>query len=301
MAQKDTSPKALAGLAAGLADGLEARLQRNAPGFTRAERALSNYMLANIERLPFDTAASIADTVGVSKMTVSRFLRKNGYQGLADVRQELRRQFTIGDLQVSGRVERFLRGKGQDEKLSEALSLEIEALVKVYERVQTPEWNRVVEAISTAPEVMVAGFQMMDGIASIFEIRLQLLRRGVRRIDTRNGTLAEIHDAPPASLLILFEMRRYGALSRKIAQMAREQGHVVVVVSDPHCDWAGEVSDIALTVSTESRLFWDSQTAFLGLTNLMLDAVAQRLQDSIGARASVLDRMVSRFGLVTGG
>ncbi len=293
MAQRNTSPKA--------STGLEARLQRNAPAFTRAERALSNYMLANIERLPFDTAASIADTVGVSKMTVSRFLRKNGYQGLADVRQELRRQFTIGELQVSGRVERFLRGKGQDEKLSEALSLEIEALVKVYERVQTPEWDGVVEAISTAPEVMVAGFQMMDGIASIFEIRLQLLRRGVRRIDTRNGTLAEIHDAPPASLLILFEMRRYGALSRKIAQMAREQGHVVVMVSDPHCDWAAEVSDIALTVATESRLFWDSQTAFLGLTNLLLDAVAQRLQDSIGARASVLDRMVSRFGLVTGG
>ena len=110
-----------------------------------------------------------------------------------------------------------------------------------------------------------------------------------------------VAEEPPASLLILFEMRRYGALSRKIAQMAREQGHVVVMVSDPHCDWAAEVSDIALTVATESRLFWDSQTAFLGLTNLLLDAVAQRLQDSIGARASVLDRMVSRFGLVTGG
>ncbi len=285
----------------GPAGGLELRLHRNAPGFTRSERALANYMLSNIERLPFDTAASIADTVGVSKMTVSRFLRKNGYQGLAEVRQELRRKFTIGDLQVSSRVERFLQGGGQNEKLSEALTLEIEALVKVYETVSTPEWERVVEAISRVPEILVTGFQMMDGIASIFEIRLQLFRRGVRRIDTRNGTLAEIHDAPPGSMLILFEMRRYSALSRKIAQLARELGHFVVIVSDPHCDWSHEVSDVSLMVSTESRLLWDSQAAFLSLMNLLLDAVAQRLKDSIGTRAAVLDQMVNRFGLLSGG
>lgn len=108
-----------------------------------------------------------------------------------------------------------MQGKGQGEKLSEALTLEIEALVKVYEKVSTPEWERVVEAISSAPEILVAGFQMMEGIASIFEIRLQLLRRGVRRIDEANGTLAEIYDAQPASALILFEMRRYSALSRE--------------------------------------------------------------------------------------
>lgn len=283
----------------GSAGGLELRLQMNAHSFTRAERALANYMLSNIERIPFDTAGTIAEAVGVSTMTVSRFLRKNGYQGLAEIRRELRRKFTIGDLQVSGRVDRFLKGKDQDEKHAEALNLEIEALVKVYECAGTPEWDRVVAALSTAPEVLVAGFQMMEGIASIFEVRLQLLRKGVRRIDTGNGTLAEIHDAPPRSILILFEMRRYGALSKKIAQSASEHGHYVVLVSDPHCDWAREVSDDHLIVSTETRLFWDSQAPFLSLMNLLLDAVAQRLRDGIGGRAAALDKMVSRFGLLS--
>lgn len=280
-------------------DSLELRLQMNAHSFTRAERALANYMLSNIERIPFDTASTIADAVGVSTMTVSRFLQKNGYQGLAEIRRELRRKFTIGDLQVSGRVDRFLKGKGQGEKHAEALNLEIEALVKVYESAATPEWGRVVDALSTAAEVLVAGFQMMEGIASIFEVRLQLLRKGVRRIDTRNGTLAEIHDAPAGCILILFEMRRYGSLSKKIAQSAREHGHYVVIVSDLHCDWAIDVSDDQLMVSTETRLFWDSQAAFLSLINLLLDAVAQRLRDGISGRAAALDKMVSRFGLLS--
>ena len=117
----------------GSAVGLELRLQTNAHSFTRAERALANYMLSNIERIPFDTAATIAEAVGVSTMTVIRFLRKNGYQGLAEIRRELRRKFTIGDLQVSGRVDRFLKGKDQDVKLAETLNLGVEALVKVYE------------------------------------------------------------------------------------------------------------------------------------------------------------------------
>lgn len=283
----------------GAADGLETRLQRNVPLFTRAERALANYMLSNIERIPFETASSIADTVGTSKMTVSRFLRKNGYQGLAEVRRELRREFAIGNHQVSNRVDRFLRSRSQDEKLRITLDLEIEALVKVHELVATPQWERVVEAVSFAPEVLVTGFQMMEGIASIFEIRLQLLRPAVRRIDTKNGSLAEIYDAPRNSVLILFEMRRYGALSKKIAQSAREHGHYVVIVSDPHCDWAHDVSDDVLMVSTETRLFWDSQAAFLSLSNLLLDAVAQKLKDSIGTRAKALDSMVNQFGLLT--
>lgn len=280
-------------------DSLEARLQRNVPLFTRAERALASYMLSNIERIPFETASSIADTVGTSKMTVSRFLRKNGYQGLAEVRRELRRKFAIGNYQVSNRVDRFLKAKSQDDKLRVTLDLEIEALVKVYELVVTPQWDRIVEAVGSAPEVLVAGFQMMDGIASIFEIRLQLLRPGVRRIDTRNGSLAEIHDAPRGSVLILFEMRRYGALSKKIAQSAREHGHYVVMISDPHCGWSSDVSDDVLLVSTETRLFWDSQAAFLSLTNLLLDGVAQKLKGSIATRAKALDAMVNQFGLLT--
>lgn len=280
-------------------DGLETRLQRNAQNFTRAERALANYILSNIERIPFETASSIAEAVGTSKMTVSRFLHKNGYQGLAEIRRELRRKIAIGNHQVSNRVDRFLKTKGGNDKLRESLDLEIEALVKVYEHAVTPEWERVVEAVSSAPEVLVAGFQMMDGIASIFEIRLQLLRAGVRRVDTTNGSMAEIHDAPRDSVLILFEMRRYGALSKKIAQSAREHGHYVVIISDLHCDWAYEVSDAVLMVSTETRLFWDGQAAFLSLMNLLLDAVAQSLKDSIGSRAKALDHMVNKFGLLS--
>jgi DNA-binding MurR/RpiR family transcriptional regulator len=281
-----------------LNETLEQRLRTGRAKFTRAERALANFMQANLERIPFETAASLADIVGTSKMTVSRFLRKIGYQGLAEVRNELRRKLALGGPQVSSRVDRFLKKKSHGERLGQSLELEIEALVKVYEQATTPAWQRILDAIINAEEVLVAGFQLMEGIASIFEIRLQLLRGGVCRLDGRNGSFAELFDAPMGSVLILFEMRRYSSLSEKLAHAARERGIMVVVISDPHCAWANDIANDVLVVLTESRLLWDGQAVFLSLINLLLDAVGQRLDDSIRARAKSLDQMVARFGLL---
>ena len=46
--------------------------------FTVAERMIAGWLLDNMASIPFETAASIGQRVGVSAMTVSRFLKSMG-------------------------------------------------------------------------------------------------------------------------------------------------------------------------------------------------------------------------------
>ena len=69
---------------------LEDRIKAQFSKMTRSERSVASYMLANLHLLPFESAADIASNVGVSQMTVGRFLRSIGYRGIGNVKRDLR-------------------------------------------------------------------------------------------------------------------------------------------------------------------------------------------------------------------
>ena len=57
---------------------------------TKAEQKLAAYLLSRPDCLVLETAATIAGNVGISPMTVGRFLRKLGFDGLSDMRHQLK-------------------------------------------------------------------------------------------------------------------------------------------------------------------------------------------------------------------
>ena len=73
-----------------MTSSLAEKLRSGFPNLTRSEKAVANYMLAHLKSLPYETAASIAESAGVSSMTVSRFLRGLGYRGLSELKEQLR-------------------------------------------------------------------------------------------------------------------------------------------------------------------------------------------------------------------
>ena len=275
------------------------RLRAEFSDYTRAEKAVASYLLANISRLPFETAATIAEAVGVSQMTVGRFLRARGYTGLSDLKRELRAQPVATPVLISDRVARLTQSEGGD-RLRTSFEGEVEALLGVYELVETPNWRRVVDHLTGAERVNVAGFQTVEGLASVFTQRLSYLRSGARLLDGRDGTFADLFEgSDPAgggAFLFLIEMRRCTRVARLLAEEATARGVPVAILCDGHCGWAHDVSDMVLSVSTDSNLFWDSQTPFTSALSLLLDETANRLGDQVIARTRHLAALQDRFG-----
>ena len=69
---------------------LQKKLKSRWDTFTTSEQKIATHLLQNPGGIPFETAASLGQRVGVSAMTVGRFLRNLGYAGLNELKEELR-------------------------------------------------------------------------------------------------------------------------------------------------------------------------------------------------------------------
>jgi DNA-binding MurR/RpiR family transcriptional regulator len=275
---------------------LAERLSRDYPTLTKSEKAIASYMLANLHSLPFETAASIAESVGVSQMTVGRFLRSLGYRGLSDLKETMRTEFDATPLLVSDRVNRIRTNAEGDSKLWDNFELEMNAILGVYELRGTEPWRNAVDALATAGRVFVAGFQTVSGIASDFAARLDYVRPSTHYLDGRNGTFSELLAGTDISTcLVLYEMRRYTKLSHQLARAAAEAGATIVIICDNHCYWARDYTANVLSVSTDSHLFWDTQTPFLSLNGLLLDDLIAELGEAVAERIGLMRTLQDRF------
>ncbi len=268
---------------------------------TRSERSIASYMLGNLHLLPFENAADIAARVGVSQITVGRFLRSIGYAGIGEVKNELRDAALSPGLKIGERLER-LRATGHAGKDTHRnLQHEVNALVSVYEVVGSPLWDKAVGRLVESDTVFVAGFQTISGMAADFSARLVYLRPGVTALDGSDGTFADLLAGRwTRPCLMLFEMRRYTKCSQLLAQKAQQRGIDLIIVCDRHCHWAADHTDMVFSVNTDSTLFWDNQSPFLSLTNLMLDQVARRLKRTVAARLKAMAELQDGFGAFQG-
>jgi DNA-binding MurR/RpiR family transcriptional regulator len=230
-------------------------------------------------------------------MTVGRFLRSLDYSGIGEVKDELRHAAVSPGLLIKDRLERIHASSGAGDALRDNLQLEINALIRVYEFVGTPVWERAMTRLCEADQVFVAGFQTVSGLASDFAARLLYLRPGVSVLDGRDGIFADLFaGSAKTPCVVLFEMRRYTRFSRLLAEQAQQRGIPTVMICDRHCHWAGDYSDTVFSLDTDSKLFWDCQSPFLSLSNLMFDQIVRRLEGTVDARLKAMTALQEQFG-----
>jgi DNA-binding MurR/RpiR family transcriptional regulator len=280
-----------------LTKSLRERLGDAAKSASKAERALANYMLAELASLPFETAASLATKVKLSEPTVGRFCRAIGYDGFKDLKKNLQNDmgdqpWLIGD-RLRELQEQTIAGK---DHLSRGLELEIAALVSVYETAQLPEWVLVVQRLATAQSVFVVGFQTERGIAQIFVHQLQYLRDKVQLVDLASGNFADVLATQnPDATLVIFEARRYSRHAKLLASEAKAAGIPVTLITDPYCDWGHSVADEVFVVPTSFNLFWESTAQMASLANLLVNSVFMELGPDVQDRMNKVAQLYGKF------
>jgi DNA-binding MurR/RpiR family transcriptional regulator len=259
------------------------RLRAEMDDLTEAERLIANFILADRQAVPFETAASLAKRLGVSAVTVGRFSRRMGYRNFRELKAELK--FDRGALPwASGEhFDQLIAGGGNPAQLERDFNLTVAGIGEVYRLARTAEWDAIVGLLSDADEVLVAGFQTERGVAAHFAHTLQYARPEVRLADLSAGNFADVLalEGGRARLLLIVETRRYSRQAQLLAAEAGAAGLTIVFVTDKYCHWARKYTPHVLALSTESAMFWDSMVTIVAALTLLANGVAIRL----GARA----------------
>lgn len=276
---------------------LRQRLAQSLATATRAEAAIASFFLNNLDQLPFETAASVAEKIGVSEASVGRYCRSLGYAHFKALKSSLQmdlgeRAWLIGD-RLREFAEAAQDGPGA---LQRGLERDMAMLVANYETAASPAFDRVARRLARMPKVFVAGFQTERGHAQYLCNLLQYLRPEVHLADLAGGSFAELLLVPPGqACLVIFDARRYSRLSRGLAQAAMAAGLPVTLITDPYCDWAhGLVSEV-FTVKVELGQFWDATSGFANLSGLLVNAVFQNLGPEVEARMTQVSNLYNGF------
>jgi DNA-binding MurR/RpiR family transcriptional regulator len=282
-------------------DSVRQRLSASLEQGTKAERALATYMLANLNTLPFETAATLGAKVQVSEPSVGRFCRSLGYRHFKALKADLQgdigeRPWLIGD-----RLRNYRDRSRRGDELARGLEMEIAALVANYELAQSKEWKRAVKRLAQVPQIYVAGFQTERGLAHFLVNQLHYLRPGVHLADLAGGNFSEALLAPPRSVnLVLIEARRYSRLARRLAAEAKAAGITTTLITDTYCSWSHDLVDETFAVQTDLNQFWDSSAPMASLIGLLINSIFNELGPSVEARMNQVSALYSRFTGIVG-
>ena len=293
--QNDRQPDSAEAAPAG--GDLRERLSAAVETGTPAERALAHYLMSNLSSLPFETASSVAQKVGLSEASVGRFCRSIGYRHLKDLKAGLQADLGEKAWLIGDRLKDFhQRSQQGNAELSRALEREIAAIVTVYELAATPDFDAAVRRLAHRKSVHVAGFQTERGHAADLVYNLQYLRPGVHLADSSNGHFADILlGEPDETTLVLIDGRRYSRLTRDLAIAARDEGIPVTLITDPYCDWGPAVATELFAVPTDLNHFWDTTTAISSLIGLLVNGVFRELGAEVEDRMARVSALYDDF------
>jgi DNA-binding MurR/RpiR family transcriptional regulator len=281
---------------------LEGILRARMEDLSPSEKSVAGYMLDNAQMLPFETGTSIAQAVGVSEMTVSRFVRGLGFDNLRDLKNRLRISIAEKESDVDDYMARFQTRDDHSAVLQESLRLDIEAVVKAYALAKSDLWGEAATALAGAGTVYVVGFQASKGLALDFASRLLWARPNVIFVENSSGTFGEIITADPRdSLVVLVDTAAYAVRGVKLAGKLKELDMPLIIVTDKFSHWAFSYTRFVFEAHTHVRTFWDSTAGISVVLNLMIDTVATRLGPKARENFSKMSDMGSLLGEFVGG
>lgn len=268
---------------------------------TRSERSLATYMLANLNTLPFETAATLATKVKVSEPSVGRFCRSIGYRHFKALKADLQADIGERPWLIGDRLRDYRERSRRGDELARGLEMEIAALVSNYELAQSKEWKRAVKRLAHIPNIFVAGFQTERGLAQYLVNQLQYVRPGVHLLDLAGGNFSEVLLVSPRSAnIIMIEVRRYSRLARRLAAEARALAITTTLITDTYCDWSHDLVDETFAVQTDVNQFWDSSAPIASLISLLINSIFNELGPAVEARMNAVAALYSRFTGIVG-
>jgi DNA-binding MurR/RpiR family transcriptional regulator len=250
---------------------LETILKRDWKKFTASEQRLATFFLQHMQELPFETAASIAQRLAVSPMTVGRFLKKIGFGDLRGVKASLRAASP-----ESGWLSRQITRALFDDA---PLNAKIKALTDAHHLPRGAEWPGIVALLAAADKVNIASFQLGRFLGLGFASALHTIRPNTYFADGSDGAYVDaLLDSGPKSCLVLIDFRRYSRHFRLLAEEAAARKIPTVIITDVYCIWAREVTQHVLLLETGFDSSWERLSVAQTILELLLVDVAKRVK-----------------------
>ncbi|MGW7368647.1 MurR/RpiR family transcriptional regulator [Streptomyces sp. NPDC054841] len=237
-----------------------------------AQRRIAQYIIDHLTEAAFLSITDLADRVGVSQPSVTRFASSVGFSGFPALREALQ---PIALSAVAGSVD---TGEDRRNELQAAVDAEIgnlEGLRRVF--ADTGKVLDIGRELARSVPLTILGLRISSSLAEYFAYGARRIHPDVRLV-SRGGSVA--YDAllqsreAGGTWVLAFAMPRHAKETLAAMRAASSAGLRTALITDLTMGPLVDEADVAFTAATGSRLVFDSYAAPGVLSAAILQAMA---------------------------
>ncbi|MEV6195410.1 MurR/RpiR family transcriptional regulator [Streptomyces sp. NPDC051920] len=279
---------------AGVAPASQLRELFDGPRLSPGQRRIAQYLIEHITEAAFLSITDLAERVGVSQPSVTRFAAAVGFSGYPALRESLQ---AIA-LSTLGSSTPGTPAEVTSNELQAAVDAEIENLENLRRDFTDPDQIiRVGRALSESAPLTVLGLRISGSLAEYFAYAARRIHPDVRVV-TRGGSVA--YDAllqsreAGGSWVLAFGMPRHAQETLTAMRVARSAGLRVALVTDLGLGPLADEADVTFATGTGSRLVFDSYAAPVVLSAALLQAMTDADPERTQARLEEYEQVAEQ-------
>lgn len=263
------------------------RIGTTLDGLTAKQKLLARFMLQHPEKIGFLSIRELADQVGVSIATVSRFCTQLGYGGYDELGREVQESLQY-EMSTPARL-RMLEdvAGGADEAPQTAfdrvVDMEVQNLLLLRRTRERGALSDCVQRLHDAEHVLVVGSMGSTALAEYFAYALGKVRRSVRLVSSASGSSdwLSLSGIGPDTLVVLIGFPRYQRRTIEIGRYARTRRAHILAVTDQESSPLARIADAVLPVPISLSTIVDSFAAPIVLIHGLVVEYGERFREEV--------------------
>ncbi|AMS43706.1 MULTISPECIES: MurR/RpiR family transcriptional regulator [Aminobacter] len=250
-----------------------------------ADRQIGQFIVDNPDEMLRLSSVALGEQTGRSQSSVVKFAQKLGYPSYQQLKlavsEAKAQQWQAPPGMVHGSIDRADGYIAVQQKLVAGKLAAMQQTMSVNSE-QTVE--RVLDLLDRAERIHLAGVSASSLVARDFAIKLMKLGRNVLHDSDSHVQLASAASLGARDVMLAFSHSGTSIETVRIAELAKERGATVIVISSLRDNPLSAISDVVLhSVSDEDNVRSSSITARdaqLALTDLLFILLVQRQDDA---------------------
>ena len=264
---------------------LREQLRQFRPDMPPGEGAIADLILNFPGELAGYSASELALLAKTSKATVSRFVRRLGFDKFEDMRRLIRAESEAGS-------PLFLTRGGGQTTMPQASDLQAAIARNTSETLagfDEARLDRLAARVLSSRQVWIIGYRHGHFLAGYLRWSLAHARNGVHLLPRAGETLGEsLVDAGPDDLVILVGMRRTVPTVRAAMAYCAKRGSMVAVFADSTFRTAPD-SDLTFEIRSRTQGSVDEHVTLMTVLHLLIERIIQAGGQETRARLGLID------------
>lgn len=286
-----------------LSSRLNQRISDSLHNLTPSEKLIGHHLSQDATPIAFQPASAVAEQIGTSEATLSRFARTLAYDTYSDlqkdVRDEIQRLLAHSEREHGSEPQRENHADSPFAVLEQTFHHDSDNLRRTLSRISPHSFNAAVETLARARRVYVVGFRASAGVATYLGYLLNLVHPDVRTLANSPETVFDhLLSLEKSDVVICITLSRATTRMRDAMAFAKQAGASLILMTDVMSSSPAELADYVFVADSTTTGYVQSYTAVTSLAAALAYCVAIIDEHTATARLERMEHVFDDFVIV---